>query len=293
MRKSSPVSKSVIYIPVFLLITAGAVILLYSNLSFSTPKTTRSSSPLAQSNPEVKTPQKTSNNGLAACIDESKKELGGLFKVTPAEIMTTSLTSLEEECKESTCTILNRVASKELSTDAFYTQAQTEDACLNLLLNGATKYHLDQIKSRPNFAFFYNPVQSRLDADQIKSMISFLNAEVNPRSDGLLIIGRSSNTSNSSEAKSLTRTRVENLLEQIKLKFSNTVETHYVYFGQNPPHFTFELADELKIPLSAYRNNDPRSKPDPDFFIRLNESILVIPYKIEADPFKTKLLYNN
>lgn len=282
MSGRKKISKGWIYIPLYLVLLIGSVWFFYDSLSFSTPQ---KPNPVAQ--PKVVDPgaSKTASESIASCLEASRSKIGGSLKLFPTASLDQAMKSAKAECEGKLCETLKSVAEGKITSNDFFSLAKTEDPCAQKLVKSSTSYHLAQLKSRSVHGIFYQLGQHELLTSQLKEIKAFLSSSASAQNDGLLIIGRCGSVGASPENKDLALRRAEYLIEKIKINFSRTAITNYTFFGEEHIPLTFELADELQIPHSAFRNISLGSQNDPDFSIRLSQSILLVPYSLAEDPY--------
>lgn len=275
-RTRSRASKSLIYISVFLLVTGLSAWWLYASLSFPSVKTTA-----VAGRKEARTVVSEDNTVQApstSCLQEIKSVIGGVFQLTPYNLIQDGVSAGGSECGDQLCKVLKEVKSGGKTIDEFYTLANSKDPCLNAILKVAVG-HFDELAStRRPYVVFYDTEAIRLSADQIDALLSFLTKSVNKTQDRLLLIGHANAAGGEPLNHNLARQRAEDLIEKVKIKFSPQLQADFVYFGHHPPRMSFEKADAYGIAPSAFRNIRFPGNNDPDFSLRLNQSIVIVPY---------------
>lgn len=274
-------SKSLIYIPLFVGATVMLNWWLYSELSFS--KVRIASTPMNEApagSVELATDEKQDGKSQA-CVAEIKSLVGGVFQIAPLSVMQNAVTKGGNTCGDQLCAEVNQLKDGRRSIDQFYALAESTDPCLNALLNTAIEQHASIMESRPVHIIFYNDGESRMSASQLTELLAFLQKSVNKSTDQLLLIGRSNPSGSEAANHDLSRLRAEELIEKIKIKFSPSIRTDFIYFGDHPPRITFEMADALGISPMKFRNLRFPGSVDPDFSLRLNQSVVILPYSKE------------
>lgn len=279
-KTRSRVSKSLIYISAFLLVTGLSVWWLYERLTFPS---VRSTTAVRGAEASVAVPEEPASEVPSdACAREIKSVVGGVFQIAPFALIEKGIAAGGSACGDQLCSVLQEVKSGGKTLDQFYTIASSQDPCLNALLKAAVSHFDELTASRRPHVVFYDAESNRMSGNQVNALIDFLNKSVNKSQDRLLLVGHANALGGETINHNLARQRAEELIEKIKIKFSPQLQADFVYFGHHPPRMSFEKADAFGIAPSAFRNISFPGNSDPDFSLRLNQSIVIVPYSASS-----------
>lgn len=270
-----------IYIPIFTAVLVLCNLWLYSSLSFAKVDvpTEPAERTAVASEPTVPAPTAT-NQG---CANELSTAVGGVFQMTPQKVVVSAVNAVGALCADEFCTAVNELKSGAKSLDAFYTLAASTDPCLNAVLKAAISHHSTVLAARKVHPVFFDDGDKSLSSSQITALLDFLQQSVDKNNDRLLLIGRSNPIGNELANHGLARQRAEALIEKIKIKYSQSIQTDFIYFGYHPPRLSFEMVDALGVSPMQFKNLRFPGSSDPDFSLRLNQSIVLVPYASNND----------
>lgn len=279
MRPQERFSKAWIYIPLYLILVAVTVWLLYNWINAPKPV---EKVPIVQEEPGI-------SDTFKGCFLKNRSELAGTIQLLPWDYFSASFELEDTNCLSQICDILKEIEKGKTSRTEFYELAEEDNFCFQNLLKKSIIYHNQQLENLSLFALFYASGQSDLTTSQKNYLNVFLRAyRKNLDQFGLLIIGRASKIGSIDKNKQLSKERSENIEAFIRQQYKNQLQTDFVYFGAEPPQLDVALAERYGIEKSDYQAIKYNPKRDPDFSIRLNQSVLLVIYEKERDPFDLK-----
>lgn len=275
-KTRSRASKSLLYISIFLLVTGLSSWWLFESLTFPS---VRSAAVIRGPEAQAVVPEEQAAQASSeACFRDIKSVIGGVFQLTPYALIEAGVAAGGSSCSDQLCKVLQEVKSGSKSLDQFYTMASSKDPCLNAVLKAAVNHFDELIAARRPHVVFYDLEVNRMSPEQVNALVDFLNKSVNKNQDRLLLIGHTNAIGGESFNQNLARQRTEELIEKVKVKFSPQLQTDYIFFGHHAPRMSFEKADAFGIAPSAFRNKRFPGNSDPDFSLRLNQSVVIVPY---------------
>jgi len=283
-KTPNKVSKSLIYIPLFSAVLVLCNLWLHSSLSFVKVRVQVDPTAIAAVEAAPAEPAKVAAN--IGCEGELKTAVGGVFHITPMKVLISAVQAGGGNCADELCVALNELKSGTRSTDVFYSLAESTDPCLNAVLKGAVAHHATVLSNRPVHLVFFDDGDGTVSSSQLTALIGFLKQSVDKANDRLLLIGRSNPLGSELSNHNLARQRAEALIEKIKIKYCQSIQTDFVYFGYHPPRLSFEMVDALGISPMQFRNVRFPGSSDPDFSLRLNQSVVIVPYASTNDLIK-------
>ncbi len=272
-------SKAWIYVPAYILFLGLAIWALYRYLN---------TFPKAEETPMVVEPKPEEEipNSFLSCFEKSGELLGGIFRITPMTRLFNDFKKLDSKCYDAICSELKSIENGISSPKEFFRIASGKDQCFFPILNTSMKYHNDMVEKYPSDAFFYNSGQYRLSGDQRQKMDYFLNLYINNAKDyKLLIIGRASKVGEDDANLALSKKRSDQIIEFIENHEIEELGYDFIYFGSNPPQLNLQVSERFGLRKADYSKISYGRGEDPDFSLRLNQSVLFVMYPKKDDPF--------
>ncbi|HKK40410.1 MAG TPA: OmpA family protein [Cryomorphaceae bacterium] len=273
------ISKKYIYIPAYFIFVAMSMVGLYVWLTKPTVKEERKESPIIL--PLIEKEE----SPIVACFEENREHLEGLMRIVPPSALSKEFDQMSENCALEICTQFEKLATGELTYERMI-QFMNEGDCLNQLYLEAIDYHNEVLSKESVIGIFFDEGSSQLSEKHKYKLKVILNTyRVKASEYNLLVIGRASAGGNVESNKKLSLQRVKSITNYSDALMDGEMQTHYVYFGAEQPRLDSELAQLYHIPLEDYANSTT-SQRDEDYKIRLNQSVLVVIYEKDEDPFQ-------
>lgn len=272
-----------IYLPLFLIILSAVI---WGFYRFLNPPPVNTFPPPKEVLPKEPRKETLLPADFVSCFEKNKKRLGGVFRLTPTEALTSTFEKLDGPCYKKLCNTLTKVANGKMKAQTFYDRANSGDFCFGPVLKATLEYHHQQLSELPLLALFYNSGQSQLAIAQKNQLDGFFKKyKQNTRKYGLLIIGRASNVGSQAGNQKLSKSRAEKIVDFVEKHSIKSLKSEFVYFGSEPPQLDRRSADAYRIDEKYYKNISFGSGRDADFSLRLNQSVLLIMYSKKEDPF--------
>jgi len=236
--------------------------------------------------PTVESPASKVSSDFLTCFEEGRKALGGTFALIPTDELIVTFEQMNTACLDKICNTLNAIASGDNSSQIFYGRANKGDQCFEPIYNKSLAYHNRQLRDLSPLSLFYDSGEFGLDKNQQNQLEGFIRGYKQLTDDyGLLIIGRASNKGDKRRNRILSERRGKTLMDFIRQKNIEDLDMYFTYFGADPPQLDQKLAAQYEIPEQAYRDITFGAGSDPDFNLRLNQSVLLVFYPRSKDPF--------
>lgn len=227
---------------------------------------------------------KKSEPVVIQCFEKSKRQMDGLMSIAPSSALIEVFSGLSDECSQELCDMFDRLARKELTYSRMI-QSMREGDCLNEVYLRAAEYHNDILSKESVIGIFFDEGSSQLSMSQKSKLKIILNTYQAKASEyNLLVIGRASASGNPNSNRALSLNRVKAITNYSDALMNGKMQTDYVYFGSEPPRLDLDLAERYHIAREDYENAKT-SQRDKDFEIRLNQSVLVVIYAKDENPF--------
>jgi len=276
------ISKKYIYIPAYFIFVAMSVVGLYVLLTKPTVK------PEPKENPMVMPVIESEESAIVACFEENREHLEGLMRIVPPSALSKEFDQMSEKCALEICTQFEKLATREWTYERMI-QSMMDGDCLSYLYRQAIDYHNEVLSKESVIGIFFDEGSSQLSEKHKYKLKVILNTyRVKAAEYNLLVIGRASAGGNAESNKKLSLQRVKSITNYSDALMDGEMQTDYVYFGAEQPRLDSELAELYHIPLEDYRNS-ATSQRDEDYKIRLNQSVLVVIYEKDEDPFQIGL----
>jgi len=215
------------------------------------------------------------------CFNRHCKNLSGVFELWPDAEIKTALDELNENCIEDICETCENEAA------AVNSIAELQDSrCMDELFEKANEFHIEKLKQLPKSVFFYNSGVKALSSEQSFGLRMLLKAYQGLKNNyGVVVIGRASNIGNPESNATISKLRAKGIEDEIRSVMGNDFNTKYVYFGSKAPQLTKEVADLIGLAEEDYENIRISGSAKDDFSLRLNQSVLVVLYELDENPF--------
>lgn len=218
------------------------------------------------------------------CDAPVREGVGGVLALMPPQRMFEALRASSPDCSEEMCERIRR--GERLEPYFLEDGDASADACLSALTHVAVDFHNEQLEDLPLISFFYDAGVSRLTSTQMTTLNTFLKAfRKAPNDYGYVVLGRASAIGNSASNQQLSEQRGNELLDAIEANLGHDIHTTFLYFGDRPPRLTVQLADLFGIQQTEYEGIRYGRGRDTDFRKRLNQSVVLVVYPVNTDPF--------
>jgi outer membrane protein OmpA-like peptidoglycan-associated protein len=274
------ISKKYIYIPTYFIFVALCCFGLYYLLTRPNIKAEQKKIPVITPVIEKAEP------AITSCFKNNQKQMDGLMSIVPVSALNDVLSAFSDECSQEVCTQFERLGRKELTYERMIQNMKNGD-CLDRIYRQAIDYHNDVLSKESVIGMFFDEGSSQLSMKQKSKLKIILNTYRVRASDyNLLVIGRASASGNPESNKALSLQRVKAITNYSDALMDGEMQTDYVYFGSELPRLNLNLAELYHIDREDYEEAKT-SQSDKDFTIRLNQSVLVVIYDKDEDPFGT------
>ena len=214
------------------------------------------------------------------CFRESCEIRSGIFQIWPDVEILKTLKTLDDDCLENLC-LLCQDSERFAKQNAF-----EENDCISEIFRAAKDYHFKQLSRLPKLTLFYNSGEAELTEWQREDLDAFFKGFRGLMNEkGILILGRASKGGSDVSNQRLSQERATNIKLLLDDLLRGNFKSNYIYFGSKPPQLTVEDAKLFAIEKSAYRSVDVSGSIQPDFSLRLNQSVMVVIYDLEDGVF--------
>jgi outer membrane protein OmpA-like peptidoglycan-associated protein len=225
---------------------------------------------------------------VIACFEDNRRHLDGLMRIIPAEALTDFFEQLTTECSSEICEELRDLNESARSYENMI-QSLPENECLSQLYERSIEYHHSVLSKESVIGIFFDEGSAALSESHKYKLKVILNTyRVKASEYGLMVIGRASRGGNLDSNRRLSLQRVRSITGYVEGLMDGKLKTDFVYFGAERPRLDKELAELYHIPQEDYTKAFT-SQPDENYEIRLNQSVLVVIYEKEDDPFQMDL----
>ena len=274
------ISKAWIYIPTYIIFLVFSCFTMFTLLSSDEPAKD------VEIKPPVEQLSSIISEEFLICFEEGRRALGGTFALIPTKEFVATFEQMNTACFDKICAAMNAIATGDNSSQVFYRKASNGDQCFEPLYNKSLAYHNRQLEDLSLLSLFYNSGQFTLSEKQKYRLDGFVSGYKQSTDNyGLLIIGRASNKGDKRKNKDLSERRGNAIIDFIKRKNIKGLEMYFAYFGADPPQLDQDIAELYDIQEEEYHNILYGGGKDPDFSLRLNQSVLLVFYPRSEDPF--------
>lgn len=218
------------------------------------------------------------------CFKQNCAQRSPVFQLWPDEEIIKSIKAQDGNCAEAICGLCQE-------TERFSkNQPFAEDDCLSSLFEAARIYHFTQLQNLPKMLLFFDSGESELNDQQSSDLNAFLRSYKGLKTKkGVLIIGRASRGGSNVSNERLSFERSSNIQIMLGKLLGEDFKRDYFYFGDKPPQLTVDDANALDIEPKSYRHVKVSGSTQPDYSLRLNQSVIVVVYDL-GDPVFGKIV---
>ena len=275
MKLIKRIPKKVIYWPLYVMAVAALAYLLHWYLNIPDKPAPE---PVA-----VRTPI----DDFIDCFERYKRSVGGVVHLTRGEELRPFLDKgASEECMDRMCRMMRGVENRQFNSVEFYSSLKRGNRCQRRMLDYITSLHHEKVVILPNEALFYHSGEYGMTNRQKDRLSVFIrnNAELFDNF-GIVLIARASRVGEDAPNRRLSQQRAQDIQSFLKDEFIIAPQIDYEYFGADPPQLDLDLADRYGLTKSQYRHIRYGPGSDTDYSLRLNQSVIVVLYAHEDDPF--------